>query len=119
MAQINESMVEGLKKLGTQAASLMMVPDADVEFLTNLQLMIRDRVLASAAQAASGQLNQATSSLGGGAPMSGMGTPAPPMMPGASPMPPPGIAPGGVSGGGMGGIPAPNPDELRRILAGG
>lgn len=108
-AAANETMGEGLKKLMSAIAQLMVLPDADLEFLTGLQGTItgflRSQAEGTAQQAAS--LGQA-----GGA--GGMGAPSPMGgMPGGGGM-------GMGMGGGMGGLmSSPNPDELRRLLGAG
>lgn len=118
MAQQNDNFTEGLKKLLGPVADLMMLPDADVDYLTNLQLAIRNKVmgqymdaaqLGPAGAAAMGQPMQGSAMTAeGGVPSMGLG-----------PVPPTPMGPGGASGGGMGGIAPPNPDELRRVLAAG
>lgn len=106
-----ETMAEGLKKLMSAIAELMVLPDADIEFLQGLQTAITTYIRQSSAQMA-GQMTGTgpESSINGVAP----GGPVPPMG-AAGPM-----APGGMGGGGMGGLAAaPNPDELRRLLSAG
>ncbi len=124
-------MTEGLKKLGTQIAQHMFVPDADIEFLTNMQLLLRKRALQSAQDAAAGIGGGAEGQAGiaGGMPGAGGGMGSPnggpgPVLPGGAvpglglgPPPPQQMAPGGMAGGGMGGIGTPNADELRRVLS--
>lgn len=119
MAQQNDNFTEGVKKLLGPISQLMMLPDADVDFLSNLQLVIRNRVMSQYMSAA--QLGPA----GGG----GMGQPPMPGSPmaqdgsmpgmGLGPVPPTPMGPGGGAGGGSGGIAPPNADELRRVLAAG
>jgi len=108
------SMSEGLQKLLGDIAQMQAFPDADMDFLTQLQQMVVGKIRSSIP--------------GPGQPGQQPGAPGqPPGMPGAptnSPLPPassPG-PPGGM-GGGMGGLSvtggpeaAPNMDELSRML---
>lgn len=111
----NETMAEGLKKIMSAIAQLMVLPDADVQYLMSLQGNITDYIRQSSAAMAGQQT--------GTGPASGIndvapGGPVPPMGGG---MPAPmGGPPGGGMGGGMQGLAAaPNPDELRRLLSAG
>jgi len=113
MAQINDSMGEGLKKLLGQIAQLMTTPDADMQFLSGLQQVVVNQLGGIAAQAAQSQAQQAMQTIGSpGTTPSG----AVPSM-GLGPVPAGQTAPGG--GQAPPGPSAPNPDELRRILANG
>lgn len=115
----NETMAEGLKKILSATAQLMVLPDADIEFLTQLQLAITTYIRQSSAQAA-GQMTgtgpaSAINDVAPGGPVPPMGGGMGPAMGAAGPM-----GPGGMGGGGMGGLAAaPNPDELRRLLSAG
>lgn len=107
----NETMAEGLKKIMPAIAQLMVLPDADPQFLMSLQMAITTYLRQGAAQEA-GQMT-------GTGPASSINDVAP-----GGPVPPMGAAgpmgPGGMAGGGMGGLgTAPNPDELRRLLSAG
>lgn len=117
MAQQNDNFTEGLKKLLGPVSQLMMLPDADVDYLTNLQMAIRNKVMGAYMSAAqlgpSAEMGQpplpgSIMSQDGAVPSMGLG-----------PVPPTPMGPGGASGGGMGGIAPPNADELRRVLAAG
>lgn len=118
----NETMAEGLKKILSATAELMVLPDADVEFLMKLQATITMYIRQSSA-ATAGQMTGTGpgSSINDVAP----GGPVPPMGGGMGGVPGMGgaagpMAPGGMAGGGMGGLAAaPNPDELRRLLSAG
>lgn len=104
---------EELTKLLTSIAQMKALPDADLQFLTQLETMVLSQLRAPIdAMQAQGMTN-APSSLAVGAPAGGPGPQGPP----------PG--PGGGGGGGLPGVPSmvgaglPNPDELRRLLNGG
>lgn len=108
----NDTMTEGLKKLLGQLGQLMVLPDADPQFLTGLQMGISDFLKGQYdvnAVAQSQNQGQAPQQLMGqlGQQM-GMAAPTspPPMTGGANGM-------AGISGG------MPNPDELRRLLTQG
>jgi len=127
MASNSDTMIEGLKSLVTSIAQLKLLPDADPQFLGNLEGQVITYVKAAGQQQINGSLGpaQAGGMANPGGPgdatmaMSSMG---PNDMGGAGGMPmPPGmqIAPGG--GAGMSGLAPqqpPNADELRRIMQG-
>jgi hypothetical protein len=127
----SQTVEDGLGKIFTDAASLQLLPDAapHAQFLAGLQKAIqtyltqfREKSQQQAMQAAQGLAGQAGPGGGGPPGMTApMGAGAGPGGPGALP-PPPGPAqfgPGGASGGGSPGpVQMPNPDELRRVLAG-
>lgn len=115
--QLNENSIEALKKMMTQAAQIGTLPDADMEFVTALQMQIRDQIL---------KQTQSLANMGGGGLGGQMAPPPPPPdmgmgMPMDIPMPPPEVSGGMGPGGGQGlpglAVPPPNPDELRRLLA--
>lgn len=113
MAMANDNMSEGLKKLLRQVADLMVLPDADLQFLTQLQGVITEYVRAqSAALAGAATGTGPESAISGLMPPSGaegMGG-----MGGMGGMPPMGGPPGG---GNMGLNPGPMAaDDLRRVL---
>jgi hypothetical protein len=91
-------MAEGLQKTIQQISSLMVLPDADLQFLQGLQEAIATYIQQG------GQSSQ-----GGNVTM-----PAGPGMPGGGP--PMGGEPPMMAGPGMGGMQPPNPDELRRAM---
>lgn len=126
------SMQEYLSGLLQDVAYMQSLPDADLEYLTNLQAVVlaklrepMDQAMAQAAQSAPPALGSATpgGGLGGPGPMGA--SPAPPMGPppgppmGGPPMglppgpngAPPGLPPGLRNGGSM-----PPVDELRRLV---
>jgi hypothetical protein len=124
MAVVNDNMSEGLKKLLRQVADLMVLPDADLQFLTSLQGTITEYIRAQSsalAQAASGNSDPTAQMQAGG--MAGLsgggGDPLAAMMSGMM----------GGGGGSMGAPPGggnmglnPGPvaaDDLRRILSSG
>lgn len=119
MAQQNDNFTEGLKKLLGPITQLMVLPDADVEYLTNLQMVIRNKVMGAYMEAA--QLGPMGSPAAGGVPVPGSPVGADGSVPslGLGPGAPTPMGPGGASGGGAGGIAPPNADELRRVLAAG
>lgn len=97
---------EALQRLLADISQIKTMPDADLEWLIQLETFILAK-LREPIEQMSGQ-------------MQGMAAGPPSPQPGMSPMG------GGVPGGGMAGGPpgvmpggqAPNPDELRRMLAG-
>lgn len=97
------TMSEGLRKLLSDISDMKLSADADLPFLINLETMILGKLK-----------GQADDALGGGG-AGGMGGPQTPM---GAPMaaPPPGMGQPQMVPGVMQGPPAPNPDELRRIL---
>lgn len=109
MKQSGASMTDGLSKMLGQLAQMATFPDADLDFLTKLQMAITQYLRSSGGQ---GPMD----------PNAQQGQPGQPgMPPGAPPsnVPPPSAtpgAPGGMAGGGMMGMGMPNPDELRRML---
>lgn len=113
----NETMAEGLKKIMSAIAQLMVLPDADVQYLMSLQGNITDYIRqSSAAMAGQATGTGPASAINDVAP----GGPVPPMGAGGGGMPGMGGPPGGGMGGGMQGLAAaPNPDELRRLLSAG
>ena len=116
--QAGRDVEDGLRKVYTDVASLQLLPDAPqhAQFLSMLQQGIQKYLTTTAAQKQQQSAQQAQQLAGaGGAPSAGAG--------GGAPLPPaPGPAqfgPGGASGGGSPGpVQMPNPDELRRVLAG-
>lgn len=111
MTQNNDSMAEGLKKLLPAISQLKVLPDADMQFLSALEMAVIGYLKQQAQKAAAGTA-QAAAQAAGGAPSMGGGPQMGPPQPHA-------MAPGGAAGGGMGGLTQPpNPDELRRVLAG-
>lgn len=113
----NETMAEGLKKVMSAIAQLMVLPDADPNFLMSLQSQISDYMRQGAA-ATAGEMTGTgpASSINDVAP----GGPVPPMGGGMGGMGMPGGGGGMGPGGGMMGLAAqPNPDELRRLLSAG
>lgn len=98
-----DTMAEGLQKTIQQISSLMVLPDADLNFLQGLQEAIATYIQQGGQSSQGGNLTM----------------PAGPGMPGGpSPMGGPAMgAPGGMMAGpGIGGLQPPNPDELRRAL---
>lgn len=97
------TMVDGLNKMLSDVAQLMALPDADLEFLTNLQTGIV-AYIRQGQQPASQPQSAVPGGAGGPNPMQGgMG---------GLGAPPPGMMTGGASMG----MQAPNPDELRRLI---
>ena len=91
----NNTMAEGLYKTLSQIAQMATAPDADLQFLTKLQVEITQ------------YLRSYSPGGGGGQPQPGM--------PGQG-GPPPGM----MTGGGMQGLSqAPNMDEIARLFGGG
>jgi hypothetical protein len=112
----NNTMDEGLRGFLQQLALLKVAPDADLDFLSQVEMGIIERLKAPQVQAmqqfaaAGGVLPPgAMGPQAGGMP--GMGGP-PPAPAGVSPPPGPGV-PGLMNPGGP-----PPVDELRRLLAG-
>lgn len=104
--------VESLRNTLGDLAQIATMPDADLQFIVQLQGIITQFIR-----------QQAMATLGppggapGGAPGGEAGAQAggAPSQPGLGPPPAPqGIAPGG--GAGMAGMGTPNPDELRRVM---
>lgn len=105
--------IESLRNTLGDLAQIAAMPDADLEFIVKLQGVITQFIRQQAMATVGGPPTEAPP--GGeaaGAPAEGG-----PSSPGLGPPPaPPGIAPGG--GAGMAGMGTPNPDELRRVMAG-
>lgn len=110
---------EALRKILSDISNIKTFPDADLEFLINLETMILNNI--------KGQVEQNMGPADGGSSQGLAAMSADPSMPGAmsgmgmggpSPMDPA----GGGFGGGVPGIRndpgAPNPDELRRMIGG-
>lgn len=106
MAQINESMDEGLKKLLRQISDLMIIPDADLEFLTSLQSNITNYTREKATALATAQTG-----VGGGSSIGGL-------MPGGQPQQSPMAGMGGNPGGGINAGPMAAQDLQRLLTAG-
>src|SRR4051794_32533813 len=101
MAATNQTMQEGLNRLVADIAQMMVLPDADLDFLSQLQMAVTQYVKQPT------QSQQPQSAVPGGA-----GGPTPGGPPG------PGIAnSSGMMGGASMGVGTPNPDELRRMLS--
>lgn len=88
-------MMDGLNKLATQISQLMMLPDADLDFLAKLQMAVVQYVRQPPATANEGAAM--------GAEMGGAPTPQ-------------GMPPGMMGGASMG-VGTPPMDEMRRMLA--
>jgi hypothetical protein len=102
-----DTFTEGLRKLLSQITDLKMTDDVDLPFVINLETQVLNRLKQQGSDALNG------TGIAGQNPL----LPAMPP-PGMGPMgPPPGLAPGPVPGL-MAGPSMPNPDELRRVLAG-
>lgn len=114
------TMAEGLQKLVMEVASLMGTPDADIEWLTDLQAHVTQKIRQPIDGAGGGPLPPAGADAGQGpmppelAAMMGGGGPAA-MGPGIG-APPPGM-PGPMPGGPSMSPQPPNPDELRRLMS--
>lgn len=124
------TMVEALQRVISDVSAAMVTPDADIPFLTQLQGVVVGRMRQGSGQP-QGQPQQ-----GGGQPGGQPGQPPQPQQqppgggPGGQPSPagPPSGPPGGAPGPQLQGRPTPNgvtplaqapdPDELRRMLAG-
>jgi hypothetical protein len=115
------SMLQGLQAILGALGSMMAAPDSDIQFLTGLQHVIVDKIKKGTQQAVGGQPPNPASQVapGGGGGMSGFGAgagaPGGPMQPPGA-QPPGGAPPPGMAAPGPGGLGAPNPDELRRVL---
>lgn len=115
----DQSALDGLKTVYTELSQLQFAPDAAVhqQFIGGVQQAIVKYVQQAqqqkAAQAAQMQQMQAQQAINPqmGGPGPGVGGP-----PGGPPPPPGG--PGGPPSQGSPGLAMPNPDELRRVLAG-
>lgn len=101
----NDSMQETLRGILQDVAFAMSLPDADADYLGQLQNVILGK-LREPYEAHMAQYGP------GGA--GGMAPPAPAMTRGPSPAPGPGGIPPGLRNGGS----MPNPDELRRLVGG-
>lgn len=104
MASNVTTMSEGLNKLLAEISQMMPLPDADLDLLTKLQMVITSYMRQPQSQPGNPQqspnIPPAPAPAGMG---SGMGGPSPM---GAAGM-----------GGAMPGVSTPNPDELRRVLS--
>lgn len=102
-----DTMAEGLQKTIQQISSLMVLPDADLQFLQGIQEVIATYIQQGGQSSQGGNLTMpAGPGMPGGPPPMGGGMGGPPMG-----------SPGGMMAGpGMGGLQPPNPDELRRAL---
>ena len=99
--------IEALKNVAGDLAQIAAMPDADLEFTTQLQGVIIQFIRQQAMNTIGPPGGENAGPEAGGAPS----------QPGLGPPPAPaGIAPGG--GAGMAGMGTPNPDELRRVMAG-
>lgn len=109
---------EALRKILSDISNIKTFPDADLEFLINLETMILQQIRGQVEQ------NMAPKDTGMDQGLAAMA--ANPSMPGSTgPMGPAGPSPMGQFGGFGGGVPgirqdpgAPNPDELRRMIGG-
>lgn len=102
------TMAEGLRKVHQLVNDLKTFPDADLEWLINLETTIIQKIREPYDQMA-GQFSE----MGGGGDM-GMGGMPDPNFPPMPNMDPGGIPPG--TGGGMVNPISANPDELRRLM---
>lgn len=103
-----QSMFDSLQRILSDIAQAMTLPDADLDFLTQLQMGVTDYIRQG--QAAAAQPSQPQSAVPGGMGNGpGMGMPPGGGMPG----PPPGMMTGGASMG----IGQPNMDEMKRLMA--
>jgi len=136
MAAPPSTMTEALGKIVSDISQAMVAPDADLPFLTTLQGVIVGRMRQGAGGGMSppgGPGGQPPAPPGAGLPPAAGGPGGPPP-PGAGAGPLPGGPPGGLPPGagpppgaqlagppGPNGVtplaPAPNPDELRRMIA--
>ena len=99
--------VDGLRNILGNLAQLSSEPDADLQFNVQLQGVITQYIRQRMTATVGAPGGDAAGAEAGGAPG----------QPGLGPPPAPaGIAPGG--GAGMAGMGTPNPDELRRVMAG-
>lgn len=110
MASNITTMSEGLNKLLSEISQMMPLPDADLDFLTKLQMVITSFIRQPQQQPGNPQQSP---NIPPAPPPAGMGSA--PMAPGMAP------GMGAANLGGMGGatpsVPTPNPDELRRVLS--
>lgn len=106
------TMAEGLSKINADISQLLATPDADLEFLTELQTMVVMKMREPFEGSAG-----AFPTPGGGAPNAGQGQ-LPPELAGmlGGAMPPTPIMPG--PGAPMPGAGAPSMDETRRLMSG-
>jgi hypothetical protein len=118
MQRGQNTMAEGLTAILSDLAGLKPLPDADLQFLTEMETMILGKL-----QAPVNAMAGANSGGMPGPPGVDMSQgPVPGMGPGSTPpMPPPGLPMGGPGGPPPGVAPRPNmagaPDELRRMLS--
>lgn len=123
----NNTMQEALQEMLQNVAYMQSFPDADLDFLTNLQQQILAKLRAPVEQ----YMAQAQQSMGGGAapvgppPGGGMGgggdlaSQMAGMMGGGGPAGPPPGPPAGLPAGLRNGGGVPPVDELRRLLGAG
>lgn len=113
-ARTQNTMQEGLTGLLQNVAYLQTLPDADLEYLVNLQALLVGKLRQP--------MQDAMAAAQGGVPPLGSASPMPPMggpmdmggMPPGVPGPPPGPVPPGLRNG----IGLPPVDELRRLVTG-
>lgn len=106
------TMSEALQRLLADISQIKAMPDADLEFLVNLETVILKK-LREPVDNMAGQMQGP-----GGGPSMG-GAPPPPGAGPGGPMPVSMGPPGGGVAGLRSGVGPPNPDELRRVIAGG
>lgn len=125
-----DTFTEGLRKLLSSIQDLKTTDDADLPFIINLETEVLHRLKQQGSDALQGGpgpgammagMGPGPGGPGPGGPPPGMMGPGPPgpmggMLPGMGPTP--GLTPAPVPGL-MAGPNMPNPDELRRVLAGG
>lgn len=117
------TMSEGLSAMLQDIGGMKALPDADLNFLTEMETMIlgklRAPVDAMAGNSGPGSPGPAGIDMSAG-PVPGMGPGSTPPMPPMPPMGPMGGPPMGSPGGPPRGLPPspqmPSPDELRRVL---
>jgi hypothetical protein len=102
------TMAEGLQKLLSDISAMMAAPDADLDFLGQLQTVVLQKIRAPLDQAAAIQNQVQQQQAGQG------GAPGPNQQP--PPQPQQQFGPANVPGL-RNGPPVPNADELRRVLA--
>jgi hypothetical protein len=107
MQQSSQSMNDGLQKMLGELAQMQALPDADVDFLSQMQQVIVGKIRSMLGPPGGG-----TAGAPGGA-QPGMGQPAQPT---PAPMGGPAMGLSATGGGGMN--PQPNMDELSRVLGG-
>lgn len=107
------TMTEVLTDILRQLAVAKTMPDADLEFLVELETMILGK-LRSPLEAAAGQMGPAGPSVPPGPAGPGMDAMMPMAPPADTPIPPPEGGPPGLRTQ----PPMPSPDELSRLMAG-